>query len=416
MQKTILYIDDIRTNLFTMQSVLEDYYEVYIAQSAHEGLEILIKHKIDLILLDIMMPEIDGFGTAKMIRSNKKTKKIPIIFVTAKSDDETISQCYEIGGDDYVNKPFNHIELLARISFHLKMRDKERQLKEKNEYVQNIFDLQENMILTTNGIRVINVNKSLLSFFNISSLEIFQEKYQCICNCFVAEEGFFNTESLDENILWTDAALEQSKKEDIIVKIIEDSIEYIFNLKVVKFHSQYVITLTDITQISQLSLEYKHEANYDALTQVYNRKMFHRLMELKILEAKKNNKKFTFVILDIDFFKKVNDIHGHLVGDEVLKQIAQLLKNHIRDSDVFARWGGEEFVLAFDVEIKKGFKISDELRAYIEKEVFSVVGHITCSFGITEFKQDDTLETLTSRADNALYSAKESGRNKVCQL
>ena len=75
MQKTILYIDDIRTNLFTMQSVLEDYYEVYIAQSAHEGLEILIKHKIDLILLDIMMPEIDGFGTAKMIRSNKKTKK-----------------------------------------------------------------------------------------------------------------------------------------------------------------------------------------------------------------------------------------------------------------------------------------------------------------------------------------------------
>ena len=415
MKKTILYIDDIRTNLFTMQSVLEDYYEVYVAQSAHEGLKVLIKHKIDLILLDIMMPEIDGFSTAKMIRSNKKTKKIPIIFVTAKNDDETISQCYKIGGDDYVNKPFNHVELLARISFHLKMREKEKQLKQEKEYAQNIFDLQENMILTTDGDLVSNVNKSLLSFFNISTLKQFQEDYKCICNCFVKEEGFFYNKSLS-NSIWADMALKQLKKEDIIVKIIENSIEYIFNLKVVKFHSQYIITLTDITQISQRSLEYKHEANYDSLTQVYNRNMFHRLIESKISLAKQEDKKFTFVILDIDYFKKVNDTYGHLAGDEVLKQIAKLIKCHIREDDVFARWGGEEFVLAFDVEKKKGLEISNELRAHIEKEIFNSVGHITCSFGITEFKHDDTLESITSRADHALYNAKEAGRNRVCQL
>ncbi|MCD4668061.1 MAG: response regulator, partial [Sulfurimonas sp.] len=94
MKKTILYIDDIKTNLFTLQSIIEnladDLYDVVVAQSAMDGLEVLLKQKIDLILLDIMMPEIDGFEAAKMIKSNKKTKNIPVVFLTAKNDNETI--------------------------------------------------------------------------------------------------------------------------------------------------------------------------------------------------------------------------------------------------------------------------------------------------------------------------------------
>ncbi len=297
MKKTILYIDDIKTNLFIVESLIEsnaeNLYEIIVVESASEGLEVLLKQHVDIILLDIMMPEIDGFEAAGMIRHSKKTKDIPIIFITAKKDDETIENCFYLGSD-YVNKPFNHVELLARISFHLKLSEKEKEVK-----------------------------------------------------------------------------------------------------------------------VREAELEY--EASYDALTQIYNRKMFHRLINEKILKAQRDKNSFIFIMLDIDFFKKVNDNFGHLAGDEVLKSISKIIKEHVRGSDIFARWGGEEFVLSLDTNLEKGVEIANNLRKLIAEEDFAEVGTLTCSFGITEFKEDDTQDSMTQRADSALYEAKESGRNKVCQ-
>jgi len=297
LKKTILYIDDIKTNLFTVESLIEsmeeDIYDIVVAESASKGLEILLKQSIDIILLDIMMPEIDGFEAAKMIKHSKKTKDIPIVFITAKKDDETIEGCFTLG-NDYVNKPFNHIELLARISFHLKLSEKEKEVK-----------------------------------------------------------------------------------------------------------------------VREAELEY--EASYDALTQIYNRKMFHQLINTKIIKAKSDKTSFIFIMLDIDFFKKVNDTYGHLAGDAVLKSVSKIIKEHVRGSDIFARWGGEEFVLSLDTNIEKGVEIANNLRKLIQDADFGVVGSITCSFGVTEFRADDTQDSITKRADEALYEAKESGRNKVCQ-
>jgi len=420
MKKIILCIDDIKTNLFTLQSVLEDFaddlYDIHIADSALEGLNILRRKKVDLILLDIMMPNIDGFEAAKMIRSNKKTKKIPIIFVTAKTDDETIEMCYKIGGDDYINKPFNHVELLSRIAFHLKLKDKNRLLEQEKEYAQNILDLQKNIILVTDGISALNVNKALLEFYDINSILLFNEKHKCVCTTFIKEDGYFSLDLVDENSLWIDEVIKLSVKEDVLVKISKNDNEYIFNLKAITFKNQYIVTLTDITQITELSLEYKHEANYDALTQIYNRNMFHRLIDKKIALAKLQKRSFVFIILDIDFFKKVNDTYGHLVGDTILKQMANIINKHIRGNDIFARWGGEEFVLAFDVDIDKGVEIANSLRTHISDEKFDMVEKITCSFGITEFREDDKLDCMILRADDALYIAKDTGRDKVCRL
>ena len=418
-KKTILCIDDIKTNLFTIQSVIEDLaddlYDVVLAISAYEGLEILLKQDIDIILLDVMMPEIDGFECAKMIKSNKKTKDIPIIFVTANKDDNTIENCYSVGGDDYINKPFNHTELLSRISFHLKSREQDRLLKQEKEYVQSILDLQENLIVVTDGKTKINVNQALLEFFQVKSIADFQETYTSVSHCFLEEDGYFHLDDVEMDKVWVDDVIERSKIEDVLVKIALEGNEYIFNLKATNFLDQYIVTLTDITQISQLSLEYKHEASYDSLTQIYNRNMFNRLIDMKMKAVKENQKSLVFIILDIDYFKLVNDTHGHLVGDEVLRHIALLIQAHTRESDLFARWGGEEFVLAFDVKIKKGMEIANNLRSYIEAEDFQTVGKITCSFGVTEFRRDDTLEDMILRADEALYKAKDSGRNKVCQ-
>ena len=416
MKKTILCIDDIKTNLFTIQSVIEDLadelYDVVLAQSANEGLNILLKQKIDIILLDVMMPDIDGFEAAKIIKSNKKTKNIPIIFVTANKDNKTIENCFKVGGDDYISKPFNHTELLARLSFHLRLKEQTEQLNREKEYVQNILNLQENILITTTSKKIINVNNAFLEFFSYKNFREVKNNYS---SNFIEEDGYFSLSLVDKESNWIDEITKLSKDNDVLVKLLKDENEHIFNIKVSSFADQYIITLTDITQISQQSLEYKHEASYDTLTQVYNRNMFHSLMKEKISAYKENHKPFVFIMLDIDFFKKVNDNYGHLVGDDVLINIAKLIKNHIRTNDIFARWGGEEFVLSFDVGIERGVEIANNLRNIIENHNFDVIKNLTCSFGITKFKDNDTLDSMIKRADEALYEAKDSGRNRVCQ-
>jgi len=418
-KKTILCVDDIKTNLFTIRSVIEDlaneYYDVVIALSASEGLEILLRQKIDIILLDVMMPEIDGFECAKMIKSNKKTKDIPIIFVTANKDDDTIEQCYKVGGDDYINKPFNHTELLSRIKFHLKSKEQDALLQKEKDYVQSVLDLQENLILVTDGREHINVNNAFLEFYKVNTIEEFKSKQSCVCHTFLEEAGYFNLGLVEVGHVWVDDLILRSKIEDILVKIAVDGNEFIFNVKATVFFDQYIVTLTDITQISQLTLEYKHEASYDSLTKIYNRNMFNRLIDIKINKAQEKGTDLVFIIFDIDFFKDVNDKYGHLVGDDVLKILSSLIKSKIRENDLFARWGGEEFVLALDIGIDKGFLIANNLRSFIEENEFESAGTITCSFGITQFKEEDTLDSMILRADSALYKAKENGRNKVCK-
>ena len=179
--KNILCIDDIESNLFTLKSVLNNasgtHYNVFTASSAYAGLDILLEETIDLILLDIMMPEVDGFLCAKMIKNNRRIKHIPIVFVTAKTDDETISKCYAVGGSDYIKKPFNNIELLARTSFHIEMKEKEKLLEFEKNYAQSILDLQENIILVTDGKKPLSVNKRLLDFYGTHDIGEFSKKY-----------------------------------------------------------------------------------------------------------------------------------------------------------------------------------------------------------------------------------------------
>lgn len=421
LQKNILYIDDTEANLFTLKSLFEDTsssstsYQIFIASSAEEGFDILLRESIDLILLDIMMPGTDGFTMAKMLQSNIKLKTIPIIFVTARTDDETIERCYAIGGSDYVKKPYNHIELLRRVEFHLKFKEREKLLKKEKEYVQNILDLQDNLIVVTDGHKAVNVNKAVLDFYGVDSLEEFQERYRCLCKTFEQLQGYFHRENVDQETGWIESVIARLEKEDVLVAIRDkNGTLRSFAIKAKKFYDLYILSLTDITIISKQKKRFEHEANFDALTQIYNRKAFSHLMQEKMFRAKKEYGALSLALFDIDYFKKVNDTYGHLAGDAVLKHLAKLVKRRIRKSDIFARWGGEEFILALETDKEHAVKIVESLRESIEKEVFEQVGHITCSFGLTQMQKEDTIESITSRADEALYKAKKEGRNRVC--
>lgn len=191
---------------------------------------------------------------------------------------------------------------------------------------------------------------------------------------------------------------------------------FYFNLFVSLLITLMVILIILYT-IKKYNKELIHLASNDALTHLPNRRKFNENFE-KMLNLYERDKRAKGIILfDIDNFKSINDEHGHLVGDKVLKRIAKILQKNTRKTDYISRWGGEEFsVLLVDSNIEQTKEVSEKIRKALEHDLdlSSVVKHnVTASFGITEFKEHDNMSTVMSRADDALYSAKESGKNCI---
>ena len=152
----------------------------------------------------------------------------------------------------------------------------------------------------------------------------------------------------------------------------------------------------------------------DHLTQIFNRKKFDEIFHEEIAKANTLNNVLSLIIIDIDHFKRVNDNFGHTTGDSVLVEVVKIIQNHIRRSDIFARWGGEEFVILMPKATKENANTKTELiRQAIESYTLDKVGNITCSFGITDYKQADTQSSMFHRSDKALYESKANGRNRI---
>ncbi|SNZ07164.1 diguanylate cyclase (GGDEF) domain-containing protein [Persephonella hydrogeniphila] len=152
----------------------------------------------------------------------------------------------------------------------------------------------------------------------------------------------------------------------------------------------------------------------DTLTGIYNKGKFNRVLDEELKKVRRYKRPLGLILFDIDHFKKINDTYGHQVGDYVLKTVAKIVKDNIRDTDIFARWGGEEFVILAPETDINGLKIlAEKLRKAIEDYNFEKVGKVTASFGITEAIPEDTVDSVVRRADEALYAAKERGRNRV---
>ncbi len=168
------------------------------------------------------------------------------------------------------------------------------------------------------------------------------------------------------------------------------------------------------SELERLNKELEFYATTDILTGIYNRMKFNQLCDAEMKRCCRYNHPLTLIMADIDHFKSINDRHGHPAGDAVLRELATLVSKKIRSTDIFARWGGEEFILLLpETTQEEALTMSEKLRSFIEHNEFSTIGTITCSFGVAQFLEGDGFESLNRRADEALYEAKRNGRNQV---
>ena len=292
MKEKVLIIDDINLNISILTNILEDSgFTVFSTTNSLSVLEMTRKIKPDIILLDIMMPDLDGFEVCKLLKNDFYAKDILVIMVTAKKDGYDIKNALELGAFDYIKKPLDEIELIARIQSALRIK------------------------------------------------------------------------------------VEQDKLKDLAMK--------------------------------------------DSLTGLFSNYSFIELFEKELARQQRYNFNLSFVMIDIDYFKNVNDTYGHIAGNIILKELSNILVNSVRQGDIVSRYGGEEFCIVLPGADKDGaFQLCERIRQKIENFKFDIGSktiNATVSMGIFVKDSKDKIATseIIHKADKELYRAKSNGRNRV---
>ncbi|PTB83839.1 hypothetical protein C9926_00905 [Sulfurovum lithotrophicum] len=257
-----------------------------------------------------------------------------------------------------------------------------------NNTLQKILDSQNALIFVTNNNEVSYTNEQFMQYFGMKRVSDMRRKDLKIYDY------------LDANLESYDALFERVNSKEEYVTINNDT----FILQATWIETTHkLFTLTKVTKLT-------NEMQIDVLTGAYIKSYFDMHLE-KLIESKDDG---VLVVLDIDDFKKVNDTYGHQVGDDVLKEFVRLMQENIRSDDIFARWGGEEFLLLLKhTNIDNAMKKVEHIREVIDTHNFTHIGHMTSSFGVAKKEDTDDIHSLLQRADKALYEAKDSGKNRV---
>ena len=294
--------------------------------------------------------------------------------------------------------------------------ERTRELQSKNDEMQEILNSSSDIILLTDGERIDAANTAFHKFFGTSSLAEFEARGLKLSDYLLLYRHNGGAEDRLQPFEWIEKLKNLPDNERLVtLKSESEGVHSIFRININPAGKRYVVSLTDVTQLARRSEQYRYLAIHDTLTGCHNRTYFEHELNDAIARVKRYHSAVCVAMLDIDHFKEFNDNYGHLVGDTVLIELTDLITTSIRSGDLFARWGGEEFVLLLpDSDLESAHDAAEKLRHLIAKTDFDKVpSRVTVSIGVIRLAEDDTIKSIMERVDHALYSAKESGRNRV---
>ncbi|EQB39492.1 hypothetical protein M947_05720 [Sulfurimonas hongkongensis] len=290
-----------------------------------------------------------------------------------------------------------------------------QKIKDETLKIQRFMNVQSSIVILTDGVRFSFANKKFFDFFNYKDIEAFLEHHECICDLFIRDKNFFSLSDVKKNEKhWVESLLNLPGRARVVLMFDSTMTPHAFSISINQYDANYyIIDFADISDAMSEKLQLQKQVLKDTLTNAYNRAYFDKNID-SILQLNKKHNSFTAIIFfDIDFFKKVNDTYGHVVGDEVLKTLSDIVKADIRKDDKLIRWGGEEFIIVLAAKsIEEATKLAEHLRESIQEYKFDTIGLLTCSFGVSLCEDGDIQKTI-KEADERLYKAKETGRNRV---
>lgn len=427
----ILIVDDTPANLVALKLLLKKVpAEVIKANSGAEALQLTLEHDFALVLLDAHMPEMDGYETAEILGSTPGTNTIPIIFVTAAYKDELHRlKSYKAGAVDYIQKPIEDRILISKVTVFLELYNQRVELEALKDNLEVLVEERTEELLRTNKIAGIggwklspDLNHILLSEQAAEILNLTQYTPETempleefISNIY-AEDREGVREALNRNLEKPidDISFEfRFMGRDGTLRTANSIINYI------KSKGQcflFVGALQDITERKESERAVQYMAQYDALTELPNRYLFNDRLHLAFATAERLKTKVSVMLVDLDYFKEVNDTLGHPIGDLLLKEVSVRLRECVRVTDTVARLGGDEFaVIAVETNNSLAISTLAERCLVALAKPFELGGHtvnISGSLGIALFPNDGkNKEEVIKCADLALYESKGQGRN-----
>lgn len=424
----ILIVDDTPPNVDVLRNILSPVgYKISFAYSGERALKIVPHFMPDLILLDVNMPELDGFETCERLKSDEITRDIPVIFVTARTEVEALAHAFSVGGVDFITKPIKEAEVLSRVKTQVDLQFSKNELKRLLS--ENKAIARYNALLLSSvadGIFSLDKKGDVVFVNPAAELLLAWEHGELITQSFINMFDFSETEVAD----WHSHPIHKScrqgevHEEEEVSFCRKDGTTFLATYTASPLFDEQqnyngvVVVFRDITQEHEWSDKIQHQATHDALTGLINRREFEvRLKELT-RTAVESDKKHVMLYLDLDQFKVVNDTCGHEAGDELLRQLSKRIEEDIRGSDTLARLGGDEFgVLLGGCEITAGLRTANKILKSIQAFHFcwqSKCFAVGVSIGMVEINaKRPSVSEIMKLSDTACYAAKEGGRNRI---
>jgi len=410
---SILYVEDDKLVRSAYQRTLSRLSKkLFVAKDGVEGLELYKKYRPDIVISDIRMPHKNGIEMTKEIREINPEQII--LFTTAHTESDYTLEALDMHVDGYLTKPVDKNVLKQKLSLFAKSIALEKENEKKSKIMQTLLNSQINITVLTNFKEIELASTSFYKLFGVKSKKEFMEKFHNTFSILSKQNSYVYGKEKNEFLIKYYKIEEESRI--ISLTTTEGIKSFYIHIDPVELDNgdMYIVTLTDITKLQNERVEAIYKSTHDKLTGVYNREKFNEIMQNEYNKANRYQRPLSIAILDIDYFKLVNDTYGHLAGDKVLKELANFCKKNIRKTDTFARWGGEEFVILMsETNAKEAKEMCEKLRVGIENLKIDDLPNITVSFGVAQMLENDTQEDFFKRADEALYAAKKSGRNRV---